>query len=152
MLHNRPIRLKVSNRGDLALPVYSLNLLLVPAALLSPHPILLTLAVILFIGAGWIARTLKNAKTNSEELTSVIFPDGQVRLESTREVRIAGFLGGQQWCTRWFAVLRVSHGSAFRNVIVLRSQQLEADDFRRLNMWLRQDLFKSAGVKQVLDS
>ena len=152
MLHNKPIRLKVSNRGDLALFVYSLNFLLVPAALLSPYPLVLTLGAILFIGAGWIARTLITSKTNHEELTSVIFPDGKVRLESNREEKFAGLIDGQQWCTRWFAILRFSDGRRSRNMIIRSSQQQGLGDFRRLNMWLRQDLFSNTRVEQVLDS
>ena len=152
MLRNKPIRLKVSNSGDLFLPVYLLNLLLVPAALLSPHPVLLTSGAILIVGAGWITRTLKFPKTNNVELTSVIFPDGKVRLESNREEKVAGFLDGQQWCTRWFAVLRFSNGNTIRKMIIRPSQQQGPDDFRRLNMWLRQDLFSNTRARQVLDS
>lgn len=140
MLHNTPIKLKISNSDDWVLPVY---LLLVPAALLSPYPLLLTLGAILFAGAGWITRTLKFAKSNSMELTSVIFPDGQVRLESFGEGQVGGFLDGQQWCTRWFAVLRVSNGSTIRKMIIRSSEQQGSGDFRRLNIWLRQGLFSN---------
>ena len=149
MLHKTPIRLKVSNSDDWVLPVY---LLLFPAALLSPYPLLLTLGVILFAGAGWMTRTLKYAKSNNVELTSVIFPDGQVRLESHGEGKVVGFLDGQQWCTRWFAVLRFSKGNNIHIMIIRSSQQQGAEDFRRLNIWLRQDLFSNARAKQVLDS
>jgi hypothetical protein len=152
MLRNQPIRLKVSNREDLLLPVQLLNFLLVPAALLSPHPVFLTLCAILFVGAGWFTRTLKFPKANSVELTSVIFPDGKVRLESNLEESVAGFLDGQQWCTRWFAVLRFSNGNTVRKMIIRPSQQQGEDDFRRLNMWLRQDLFSNTTARQVLDS
>jgi len=152
MQHNQPIRLKVSNAGDLVFPLCFLHVLLVPVALLSPRPVLFTLAAILYIGAGWVALTLKKFKTNKVELTSVIFPDGQVRLESNREGQVAGFLDGQQWCTHWFAVLRVSDGNMIRSIIVRPSQQQEPDHFRRLNMWLRQDLFSSIRARQVLDS
>ena len=148
MLHKTPIRLKVSNSDDWVLPVY---LLLFPAALLSPYPLLLTLGAILFAGAGWMTRTLKYAKSNSVELTSVIFPDGQVQLESFGEGQVAGFLDGQQWCTRWFAVLRFSNGSTIRKMIIRSSQQQGSGDFRRLNIWLRQDLFSNNRPKQVLD-
>lgn len=85
-------------------------------------------------------------------MTSVIFPDGRVRLESNLEEKVAGFLDGQQWCTRWFAVLRFSNGNTVRKMVIRPSQQQRADDFRRLNMWLRQDLFSSTRARQVLDS
>ena len=152
MLRNQPIRLKISNSRDLLLPVRMLNFLLVLAALLSPHPVLLTLGAILFVGAGGVTRTLKSPKTNNVELTSVIFPDGKVRLESDLEEKVTGFLDGQQWCTRWFAVLRFSNGNTIRKMIIRPSQQQGADDFRRLNMWLRQDLFNNTKARQVLDS
>jgi hypothetical protein len=152
MPRNQPIRLKVSNKEDLLLPVHLLNFLLVLAALLSPHPVFLTSGAILIIGAGWIIRTLKFPKTNRIELTSVIFPDGKVRLESNGEEMVTGFLDGQQWCTHWFAVLRVSNGNTIRKMIIRPSQQQGADDFRRLNMWLRQELFSNTRARQVLDS
>ena len=152
MLHKTPIRLEVSNSADWGLPVCWFNFLLIPAALLSPHPVLLSLGAILFVGAGWITRTLRFTKANSGKLTSVIFPDGQIRLESYGEGRVAGYLDGQQWCTRWFAVLRFSNGNTIRKMIIRSSQQQGTDDFRRLNMWLRQDLFSNARAKQVLDS
>jgi len=152
MLHNTPLRLNVSNSDDWILPVCVLNCLLVSAALLSSHPVFLTLGAILIIGARWITRTLKYSKTNNVKLTSVIFPDGQVRLESDGEGQLAGYLDGQQWYTRWFAVLRFSEGNKARTLIIRSSQQQGADDFRRLNVWLRQDLFSNARAKQVLDS
>ena len=152
MLRNQPIRLKVSTAGDLLLPVRFLNFLLVPAALLSPHPVFLTLCVILIIGVGWITRTFKFPKTNQIELTSVIFPDGSVRLESNLEGKVTGFLDGQQWSTRWFAVLRFSSGNTIRKMIIRPPQQQGEGDFRRLNMWLRQDLFNNTRTRQVLDS
>ena len=152
MLRNQPIRLKISNSGDLLLPVCLLNLLLVPAALLSPHPVFLTSGAILIVCAGWITRTLKSPKTNRVELTSVIFPDGKVRLESNQVEMVTGFIDGQQWCTRWFAVLRFSNGNTIRKMIIRSSQQHGAEDFRRLNMWLRQELFSNTRARQVLDS
>ena len=152
MLHKSPIRLKVSNSEDWGLPVWWVYLLVIPAALLSPHPVVLTLVAILLTGAVWTTRTLKLTKTNTVRLTSVIFPDGQVRLESNGEGKVAGIIDGQQWCTRWFAVLQFSNGNKTRRIIIRSSQQKELDDFRRLNIWLRQDLFSNAGAKQVLDS
>lgn len=152
MLHKTPIRLVVSNAHDPVLPVCWFNLLLIPAALFSPHPVLLSLAAVSFVAAGWATRTLKCTKTNYVKLTSVIFPDGQIRLESNREGQVAGYLDGQQWCTRWFAVLRFSNGNTIRKMIIRSSQQRGTDDFRRLNVWLRQDLFSNARAKQVLGS
>ena len=151
MRHNRPVRLKVANREDLVIPLILLNLLLISAALLSPYPVLLTLGAILFGGAGWASYTSEKSKSKYLQLISVIFSDGQVRLESGQE-EFAGFLDGQQWCTRWFAVLRVSNANTLRNVIILSSQQRGPDDFRRLNTWLRQDLFSNTRADRVLES
>lgn len=151
MLLNQPIQLKVSTRRDFLLPVCVLYGLVVLAALLSPQPVLLTVIVVLFFAAGWRANTLGISKTNNTELTSIIFPDGRLRLESGRKVIFEGLLNGQQWCTRHFAVLRVADGGISRVLVVRSAQQQAKDDFRRLNMWLRQDLCNNRG-KQVVDS
>lgn len=152
MRHNRPIRLNVANRKDLLFPAILLNLLLVTAALLGPYPLLLSLVAIVFGGAGWAKYASGTSKTNRLKLISVIFDDGQVHLESCQEEEFAGFLDGQQWCTRWFAVLRVANANKFRNVLILSFQQRGPDDFRRLNMWLRQGLFNSNRADRVLES
>ncbi len=152
MLHNKPLKLKVSNDRDLLVPVCVLHLLVVFAALLSPHPVVLTVLAVLIFGAGWVADTLKKSKPNNIELISVIFPDGRVRLESAQADTIEGVLEGQQWCTRWLAVLRVNIDDTTRKLVIQPSQQRQADDFRRLNMWLRQNLFDNTGARKVLDS
>jgi hypothetical protein len=85
-------------------------------------------------------------------LILVIFPDGRVRLESDQQGKVEGFLEGQQWCTRWFAVLRVAYDDTIRTLLIRSAQQPGVDDFRRLNMWLRQDLFSSTRAGKVLDS
>ena len=150
MLINQPIRLKVSARKDFILVYCLLNGLLIGAALLSPYPLLLTGVVILLSGAAWLVFTLNFSKTNNVELISVIFADGQVRLESNREETFESFLDGQQWCTHRLAVLRISNGETTRRLIICSSQQKGADDFRRLNMWLRQGLCDNTRTKQVL--
>ena len=152
MLLNRPVKLRVSNTNDFVLPVGLLNLLLVIAALISPYPVVLTLAVIAFAGMGWRASILEFSKSNNVKLTLVIFPDGRVRLESDQVDTIEGFLDGQQWSTSWFAVLRVVDGDRVRKLLIRSSHQQAKDDFRRLNMWLRQGLNFSTRVKQVLDN
>jgi hypothetical protein len=143
MLYNGPIRLTVSTRRDLFLPVWLLNALVVLAALLSPHPVLLTLAAVLVFAAVRAGHILKLSKTNNVELTSVIFPDGRVRLESDQEETIEGFMDGQQWCTRRLAVLRVANENTTRHLVIRPKQQQGTDEFRRLNVWLRQDLCNS---------
>jgi hypothetical protein len=152
MLQNKPIKLKVSGKQDFALPVCALYLLAVVAGLLSPHPILLTIFVIVLFGVMWGPAILGFTKANKAELISVIFPDGRVRLEFDRKDKIEGFLEGQQWCTRWLAVIQLADGNTTRKLIISAARQEKTDDFRRLHMWLRQGLYNNTGVKPVLDS
>ena len=152
MLLNRPVILRVSNTNDFVLPFGLLNLLLVIAALISPYPVVLTLAVIVFASIGWRGSILEFSKSNNVKLSLVVFPDGRVRLESGRADTIEGFLDAQQWSTTWFAVLRVVDGDRIRKLLIRSDHQQSKDDFRRLNMWLRQDLYTSTWTKQVLDN
>lgn len=151
MLLNQPIKLRVSDNKDFVLFYATLNVLVVVAALLSPYPVLLALTVILLSAAGWLAYILQISKTNNVKLISVIFADGRVRLESNREETIEGFLDGQQWCIQGLAVLQIASGETTRRLIIRSRQQKGADDFRRLNMWLRQGLCDNARARQVLD-
>lgn len=152
MLLNRPVILRVSNTNDFVLPLCLLNLLLVIAALISPFPVVLTLAVIVFAGIGCRASILEFFKSTNVKLTLVIFPDGKVRLESDEAETIEAFLDGQQWSTSWFAVLRIVDGGRVRPLLVRSNHQQAKHDFRRLNMWLRQGLYISTWKKQVLDN
>ena len=140
MPYNKPITLTASNRKDFDLAVFMLYLLVVLAALLSSYPVVLTIAASLLFGAERTVHTLIFSKTNNVELISVIFPGGRVRLESDREETIEGFLDGQQWFTRWLAVLRVTQGDTTRKLFIRSAQQQGTDDYRRLRMWLRNDL------------
>lgn len=144
MSYNRPIRLTVANRRDFVIPIGLLMLLALLSALLSSQPALL--AVLIFT-IGWGIFTLSFSKVNEAKLTLVIFADGRVGLESTHKDIIEGFLDGQQWCAHRVAVLCVADGGSLRRLVILSAQQQNADDFRRLNMWLRQDFFnlKSEG-------
>jgi hypothetical protein len=152
MLQNEPIKLKVSAKREFFLPVYALYMLIITAGLLSPHPILLTILAMVLFGATWASPILDFAKSNEVELILVVFPDGWARLEFDRKVKIEGFLQGQQWCTRRLAVIQVADGGRRRKLIIGASSQNNADDFRRLHMWIRQGLYNNTGVKQVLDS
>ena len=152
MLHNKPITLTVSNRKDFDLAVFMLYLLVVLAALLSPFPVLLTIVASLLFGAERTAHTFIFSRANNVKLIAIIFPDGRVRLESDWEETIEGFLDGQQWCTRWLAVLRVTKGDTTLKLVIRSAQQQGTDDYRRLNMWLRNDLCSKTLARQVLDS
>ncbi len=144
---NRPLRLTVASRTDLFLPVGLLYLLVVSAALISPHPVILTVLSVAAFTAGWLGPILGFNKTNNEKLTSVIFADGRVRLESVRGCLDAGILNGQQWCTRHLAVLRIANGDTRGNLVIMSFQQQDAGDFRRLSVWLRQDLCGNSGTR-----
>jgi len=135
---------------DFFLPLCLLQLLVVFAALLSPYPVLLALLAIVSFGAGWAVHILDLAKINNVKLTSVIFADGRVQLESNGERISAGILDGQQWCTSRLAVLRITDGDMTRKLVILSARQREAGDFRRLNVWLRHGLYDKAGATQLL--
>lgn len=141
MLHNRPLNLTVATTGDFVAPLAIVSLLALFAAALSPRPILLILLMSLLLVAGWGVFILKFSKVQTGKLTSVIFPDGKVRLQSNLSDTIGGFVVGQQWSTRRLAVLHLNSEGVSRNLLILAAQQQGAGDFRRLNMWLRQNLF-----------
>jgi len=129
----------VSQRGDFLLPVGVLYLLALVAALESPHPFLLAAAAASLFCARWLKVILDFSKSNNHvELTSVIFPDGKVQLESGQERVFVGVLDGRQWCTRHLAVLKIGAGDKRRSLLILPGRQ-HADEFRRLGVWLRQD-------------
>ena len=138
MLLNRPLTLRVANESDFAVAVGVLGLLALLAALLSPRPVLVSIAVILLFGAGWVANILGIFKINRGKWTLLVFSDGQLRLESNGKDTVGGVFEGQQWCTHWFAILRTRVGGRTRKLLILSTQQAD-DDFRRLNVWLRQD-------------
>jgi hypothetical protein len=125
-----------------------LMLLAVLAALLSPQPVLMTAFTVLILSTGWGIFTFGFSKVNKSELILIIFADGRVELESVHEDTIEVFLDGQQWCTHQAAVLRVADGDSLRRLVILSVQQQNADDFRRLNMWLRQNFFNQKVRKE----
>jgi len=147
MVNNRSLTLSIAGKKDFAILNRILFLLVVLAAALSPQPVILTILAVLLIGAGWTSGILYFSKVNDLELILVIFADGRIRLSSSCGNIVEGFLDGQQWCTRRIAVLRVTTGSKTQNLIVLSGQQAP-DEYRRLNVWLRQGaalLLKSEG-------
>jgi len=141
-----PLRLQVSNRADFFLPVGVLYLLVFLAVLISPYPVMLSALSVAVFAAAWPFPILDFSKANNKvKLTLVIFPDGRVHLESGEMRSIAGYLDGQQWSTRHLAVLRINDGGRCRNLLILSRQQHDANAFRRLSVWLRQDLCNNAG-------
>ena len=109
------------------------------------------MSVVLLCAGLWVHLILDLSKSNNMELTSVIFADGRVRLESDQEDTIEGFLDGQQWSSRWLAVLQFSDGETTRKLVVKSARQHGADDFRRLSMWLRHCSWNDNRNSQTLD-
>ena len=130
------------------IPFGILFVLAIVSALLSPQPVLLTTFVLLLSGVGCLAYILDFTKLNDVKLISIIFPDGRVRLESGQAPESMGFLSGQQWCAHHFAVLRYSVRGKQQYLLVLSAQQ-NADEFRRLKVWLRQDFCSDIGEQPV---
>jgi len=129
-------------------PGVLVSVLVVASALLSPQPMAMSLFVILLLGAGWLLHILGFSKVTNINLTLVIFPDSSVKLESAGKIKIEGVISGQQWCNSRFAVLRYASGGKHHKLVLLSAQQ-NADDYRRLLVWLRQDLLlKSEGKVQ----
>ena len=144
MPHNSELRLKVANRKDFAVPLSVFFILVLIAAALSPQPVLLTLLVLILFGAGLLAHVLGFYKVNEVELILLIFPDGRLRIESAHAADIEGVLQGQQWFTRRVTILRYVTGGK-RQYLVLLSARQNADDYRRLGVWLRQDFCSDTG-------
>jgi len=151
MPYNRPITLKVAHRKDFIIPIGLLFALIVVSAVLSPQPVLLTMSVLILFGAGWLLYILEFYKVNDVKLISVMLPDGRVRLESDQEPEIGGFLSGQQWCTQRVAVLRLTARGKQKYLVVLSAQQ-KTDEFRRMEVWLRQKFRNNIGEKPVSGS
>ena len=148
MPYNQPLTLKVAHRKDFIIPIVFLFVLIVISAVLSPQPVLLTMLVFILFGAGWLLYILDFHKVNDVKLISVMLPDGKVRLESDQETEIVGFLSGQQWCTHRIAVLRFTARGKHKYLVVLSAHQ-KTDEFRRLEVWLRQKFHNDIGEKPV---
>lgn len=143
MTHNRSLILDVVRRSDVAVAAGVLCGLALIAAILSPRPLLMSVVVIIICATGWSGLILRFSKVIDENLVLVIFLDGQIRLESDDRDATGGLLDGQQWSTRYLTVLRVRLAGGIRYLPVLSRRQ-QADDYRRLMMWLRQDSCRGA--------
>lgn len=145
MLHNRYLTLRIATKKDFSILIRVLFLLILLSAVLSPQPVALTLIAALLIGTGWISRTLGFSKVDDMETTLSIFADGRVSLSPACGNVVEGCLDGQQWCTQRLSVLRISTGDGVRNLIVLSRQQA-TDEYRRLNVWLRRNIFSNTDL------
>ena len=150
MTDRTQLTLRVAEKKDFAVLNRLLLLLALLAASLSPHPFVLTLLVVMFIGAGRLLQTLSYPNVADVKLMQINIANERIRLHSKRGDNGAAYLHEQYWCTRWFTVLRVTIAGDTQNHIILSGQQ-SPEEFRRLNVWLRQgaDLFlKSEGIVQ----
>lgn len=141
------LELRVATPHDVLVPLTGLLTLVLLAATLSARPVLLTSLLSGLLLAGWGAHILDFYKVNFKKLTLVIYSDGQVRVKLPDETTIRGLLVGPQWCIRQFAILHVEMKNTTRNLLVVSALQKNTDEFRRLNLWLKQDLFR--GIKEV---
>lgn len=148
MPHNGSLTFKVAGKYDFAIPIRVLLGLALLAAVLSPRPVLTLCIMILVCAAGRGVYILRFSKVNAGNLTLVVFPDGQIRLESSNNEVTGGILEGQQWSTRYVAILRVKLAEGTRYLPILSGQQ-HADDYRRLLMWLRQEFCRGASDTRV---
>ena len=148
MPHNRSLTFKIANRNDFTLLNGILFALSLICALLSPQPVFLTILVLLLFVTGWFAYILDIPKVNNVISMLILFPDGRVRIELDNKLNTEGFVSGQQWCSQHVAVLRYITGGKRRQLVLLSAHQ-NADEYRRLNVWLRQDFCNDTGKKQV---
>jgi hypothetical protein len=141
MPYNELIKLKIMSTYDWIIPIRLLAFLVVLSAILSSQPVVLIIFASVFFGMGWTLHTLDFYNIYDTELTLVIFPDGRVNLISAYGDSVEGLLASQQWCTGKAAVLQVIIENKTRKLVILSAQQHTADEFRRLNMCLRQDFY-----------
>jgi len=142
-----PIKLKIASRANFFPPVFALYALALVAAIVGDLPAWSVALVASVVVAAWVIHILDFSKSNNTvELTSVIFSDGKIQLESGQGRVFVGILNGQQWCTRHLAVLRTMNRDSRRNLVILPGQQQGADEYRRLMVWVRQDLCNDASA------
>lgn len=150
MTHKYPIKLNIldSELASVVFPV-CIFLLAIPA-LMNSQVVLAIALLVLALNFKWIESILRFSKVSSvshvnrDKLTLIIFPDGRVRLESMLEDTIEGRLETRQWCTRHAAVIRIISGRETYRLVALSIQQEKPENFRRLNMWLRQNSYRDA--------
>ena len=141
MSFSRPLKFKAAGRNEF-LPLFGvlfMILLLFLATMILPFIVAAALA--LLSTAVFIAFKLKFRKAVGADLISVISPNGRVTLESGKKTTIEGFLCGEQWSTSHIAVLRYQTGGKHQQMVLFSVQQ-HADDYRRLQVWLRHGVFE----------
>jgi hypothetical protein len=149
MPYDGSLNLKVANKTDFQVPLRILFLMVLLAAILSAEPMLMVIAALVFFGARSIWLAARN--DNNPVSALIVFPDGRVKLKYAANDRPAadGLMDSQQWCTQRFAVLRVVTDNTMRDLVIFRAQQSSGDDFRRINMWLRQNFYGDTDARKV---
>lgn len=156
MSHNSQIQLNVFESNNTYVLYPACLLILAITLLINAQPFLsaiLFLMVFNFKRLSYILHITNVCGFNNvteNKLTLIIFPDGRVRLESKGKDKLEGFLDSKQWCTRHAAIIRIKTDEKLHNVVVLSKQQNNPGNFRRLNMWLRQNFYPGARDEMVL--
>lgn len=150
MPYDGSLNLKVAARTDFTIPLRIVFFMGFLAAVLSAEPMIMLIVALGFLGVNTFLLALGN--DNSAVAALIVYPDGRVKLKFAAEdaPAVDGFIDGQQWCTQKLAVLRINTDDTVHNLVILGAQQTAADDFRRINMWLRQGLCGDTDAREVL--
>jgi hypothetical protein len=149
MPSNSPIILDILPSGVWAFVISVFLFLTAMSLVQASHPGLALALFLIALGFVRISSILGLFEIKKGKLTLVIFADGQLRLSFANKIKIEGFLGPQQWCTSHAAVLKVFIGGKARNLVVFSALQKNKNDYRRLMMWLRQDIYRDTEGVQV---
>jgi len=137
MPHDSPLNLTVAQPGDFRCAGRILLLLVVIAAGLSPYPVFMAIMACAWCYAVVRACPAYFTRQIRGNPSVAIFPDGRISLHSGRLRIVEGALGEHHWCTRRGAVLAIRIQDSVEKLVFLARQQ-NPDDFRRLQVWLRQ--------------
>jgi hypothetical protein len=148
MENNPPLKLRVSRREDFAGLFYLLVSFCLAAALFSSHPAILVPLVMAFALVMGNTHLLSFLRPTDQDLTLIIFSQGQVRVFSETGQDISATLAGHHWCTQRVAVIGVRTGSRINRFVLLARQQ-DDDSFRRLRGWLKAGYFQGSVYTDV---
>ncbi len=131
VVHNQPITLKVAKPGDFTGVYRAFAVLLILAAILSPHPVIMLVpACCLLAFCPYIARKL--AFTHQRRTSAlVLYPAGNISLIENGLSSSHGKLRNQHWLIQPLSVLAVVIGSKTHRLVLLANQQ-NKNDYRRL--------------------
>jgi hypothetical protein len=133
---NTALKFKVANHRDFVPLGRVLLFLVLIAAALSPQPLILVPLLLVLFGSACLRYKPALSKATEEQLTLIIYPEGDVRLEFGHSSSIEGFLEGQQWRTRHITILRCVMAGKLKHHVLWSAHQ-HADDYRRLAVWIK---------------